>query len=372
MGAEHLWLKRRAEATGEAAPSDYEWHDTLASLAMGTGSFIIPQISRKYLQKVRPGRSRGAAGMALLATAAAAGAATVIADKVANRAARRAAAKDGQTPLSSATETNSASAGAAAAPETADLVRRATGPAALVAAGLAITTTWGYYSSANWLYENRLGKDTWLGRDRGNGLAAWAAAIIGWDFVYYWNHRFMHEWRYMWAIHVIHHSSERYNLSTALRQTWGDTFGTFVPYFMAAFGVHPNLIEQARGINLLYQYWIHTDAIKSLGPLEKVLNTASHHRVHHGANPQYLDKNYGSILILWDRWFKTFEPEDEPVRYGLTKNINTYNPLRIATHEHADIIADVSRSTNWRDRLSFVFRGPGWAYRRRDELAAAV
>jgi sterol desaturase/sphingolipid hydroxylase (fatty acid hydroxylase superfamily) len=197
-------------------------------------------------------------------------------------------------------------------------------------------------------------------------------AIAGWDFIYYWNHRFMHEVRALWAIHVVHHSSEHYNLSTALRQPVADAFGVFFPYGMLArLGVRPRLIEQARAVNLLYQYWIHTDTIRRIGPGETVLNTPSHHRVHHGANQRYIDRNHGSILIVWDRLFGTFEPEGEPVVYGLTKNINTYRPDRIATHEYRDIVRDVAGCDNWTDRLSFVFRGPGWAYRRHAEAAAA-
>jgi sterol desaturase/sphingolipid hydroxylase (fatty acid hydroxylase superfamily) len=203
-----------------------------------------------------------------------------------------------------------------------------------------------------------------LVRDLGAGPLALLAAVVGWDFVYYWNHRFMHESRYMWAIHVVHHSSERYNLSTALRQPVADVLGTFAPYgALALVGIRPALIAQARGINLLYQYWIHTDTIRRLGPFERVLNTPSHHRVHHGSNSQYLDRNHGSILILWDRLFGTFEEEHEPVVYGLTKNIHTFDPARVATHEHADMLRDVSRSRDWRERLSFVVRGPGWASR---------
>ena len=166
--------------------------------------------------------------------------------------------------------------------------------------------------------------------------------MLGWDFIYYWNHRFMHESRYMWAIHVVHHSSERYNLSTALRQPVADALGTFVPYsLLALLGVRPELIAQARGINLLYQYWIHTDTIRRLGPFEKVFNTPSHHRVHHGSNQQYLDRNHGSILIIWDRLFGTFEREAEPVVYGLTKNLDTFNPARVAGHEHFEMLRDV-------------------------------
>ena len=135
--------------------------------------------------------------------------------------------------------------------------------------------------------------------------------------------------------------------------------------------MRPRLIAQARGVNLLYQYWIHTDAIRRLGAAEEVLNTPSHHRVHHGANGKYIDRNHGSILIVWDRLFGTFQREEEPVVYGLTKNIDTYNPARIASHEYRDMLRDVADSATWRDRLSFVLRGPGWAYRRHAERAAA-
>ena len=195
-----------------------------------------------------------------------------------------------------------------------------------------------------------------------------AGAVLAWDAIYYWNHRLMHESRLMWAIHVVHHSSERYNLSTALRQPVADAFGMFLPIgSMALLGFRPALIETARGVNLLYQFWIHTDAIPKLGALEEVLNTPSHHRVHHGSNPQYLDRNHGSILIIWDRLFGTFAREEEPVRYGLTKNIDSFNPAVIATHEHVDILRDVAGADSWSDRLGFVFRGPGWAYARHAE-----
>ena len=122
---------------------------------------------------------------------------------------------------------------------------------------------------------------------------------------------------------------------------------------------NPSLISSARGINLIYQFWIHTEAIGRLGALEKVLNTPSHHRVHHGVNPQYIDRNHGSILIIWDRLFGTFEPEGERVVYGLTRNIKTFNPLRIAAHEHREMLSDVWHSRGWRERLSYVVRGPG-------------
>jgi sterol desaturase/sphingolipid hydroxylase (fatty acid hydroxylase superfamily) len=184
----------------------------------------------------------------------------------------------------------------------------------------------------------------------------------------------MHESRFMWAIHVPHHSSERYNLSVALRQPVADGLGTFVPYgLMSLAGVRPSMIETSRAVNLIYQYWVHTEAIPKMGRFESQMNTPSHHRVHHGSNAQYIDRNHGGILISWDKAFGTFEPEDEKVVYGLTKNLHTFSPLAIIFREYRDIARDVFRSRSWRDRLSFVFRGPGWAYERhRAEESSAV
>ena len=172
-----------------------------------------------------------------------------------------------------------------------------------------------------------------------------------------------------------HHSSQHYNLSTALRQPVAGAFGVWVPYGLPArFGVRPAIIETSRALNLIYQYWFHTDTIRTMGAAEAVLNTPSHHRVHHGSNQRYLDRNHGGILITWDRLFGTFQPElaEDPVVYGLTRNIHTYNWWKVATHEYRDMFRDVAASTNWRDRLSFVLRGPGWAYARKAELAAAA
>ena len=347
MLAEGVALKKRAERNGPS-PVDYEPKDTFASLAMGTGSLILPIYLRKFTKEFRP--IGGKYGKALVAVGATAFVATTVADRLAKK--RR--------------DTGASSGATSGAPDVAERIAAVAGPVAVGSIWLGVTATWGYHTSPQALFRRRITKD------RGNGIGSMIAAVVCWDFVYYWNHRFGHEFRFLWANHVSHHSSQRYNLSTALRQAWGDAFGTYVPYFVALFGVPPASIEAARGINLLYQYWIHTDLISSIGPLEGVLNTASHHRVHHGSNPQYLDKNYGSIVISWDHLFGTFEPEDEPVVYGLTKNIDTFNPLRIATHEAVDIFTDVSRSRTWADRFSFVVRSPGWAYKRRAEMEAAV
>ena len=195
--------------------------------------------------------------------------------------------------------------------------------------------------------------------DLGDGPWAFAAALIAVDFAYYWFHRLHHEVRLLWASHVPHHSSQRYNLSTALRQTW--TPFTGLPFYLPlALLLSPAQFASAYGINLLYQFWIHTELIGRLGALEWVLNTPSHHRVHHGANPQYLDRNYAGILIVWDRWFGTFEPEAERVRYGLTKNIGRFNPVYAAFHEFAAVMRDALRAASLRDALGFLLRPPGW------------
>jgi sterol desaturase/sphingolipid hydroxylase (fatty acid hydroxylase superfamily) len=186
--------------------------------------------------------------------------------------------------------------------------------------------------------------------------------MVAWDFLYYWDHRWMHEVRLLWANHVTHHSSQRYNLSTALRQPWSPFLTAWVFAPMPLLGFPTRTTTRAGQLNLLYQYWIHTEAIDRLpAAAERVLNTPSHHRVHHGANRQYLDRNYGGILIIWDKLFGTFEPELRRVKYGLTKNIHTFNPLRIGYHEFVDIARDVRRASGWRAKLGHVVGRPGWS-----------
>jgi hypothetical protein len=346
MEAERRWLRARAAANGPS-PVDYERSDTLASLAMGVASLVAPFGADAVIRRLAPGTGRFP--NLLVRTALAAAALTTAADRLA------AWGDEHQPPRRRRIG------------RFARRVAKVGGPTAIASGTLALSTA---------VRQRTSGKKLWPrngGRDLGGGPTAWAAAVVGWDLIYYWNHRLMHEVRGMWAVHVVHHSSQRYNLSTALRQPVADVLGVFVPYgSLALLGVRPRLIEQARGINLLYQYWIHTDAIRRLGAAEEVLNTPSHHRVHHGANSKYIDRNHGSILIVWDRLFGTFQREEEPVIYGLTKNIGTYDPRRIASHEYADIVRDVAGSTNWHDRLSFVLRGPGWAYERHAQQALGV
>ncbi len=197
--------------------------------------------------------------------------------------------------------------------------------------------------------------------DLGEGPAVFVAALVADDFAYYWFHRLHHEVRVLWASHVPHHSSQRYNLSTALRQSWTPMTG--LPFYapLALLGFEPLLIVTVHSINLLYQFWIHTELIDKLGPLEWVFNTPSHHRVHHGSNVQYLDRNYAGILIVWDRLFGSFEPEREPVRFGLTKNIATYSPLRVAFDEFVAAFRAALRPGSLRARLGYLFAPPGWS-----------
>ncbi|MCE5290212.1 MAG: sterol desaturase family protein [Nocardiaceae bacterium] len=193
------------------------------------------------------------------------------------------------------------------------------------------------------------------------GWQAWVVALIGVDFAYYWYHRTHHEIRLFWSVHVVHHSSENYNLTVALRQPW--MVATTLPFFipLAFLGIDGRIIAASYAINLLYQFGIHTEVIdKMWKPIEFIFNTPSHHRVHHGSNSQYLDRNYAGVLIIWDRMFGTFEPEGERVVYGLTKNINTYNVGKIYTHEMAAIWNDVKNATKFSDKLGYMFRGPGW------------
>ena len=360
MAAEHRYLRARAAEHGPTA-GDYTPADTATSLAMGVGSLLAPFLTPKLIRAVAPGKGRHA--KALLGTAIGAAVVTTLADRL---AAEPAADDHGNESVPNRSRGDSVTARRQRLARVAGRARRITGPVAVAAATLAAGTAFSARANPRAMWEK--GQH----HDRGTGPLAWAAAIAGWDLIYYWNHRFMHEVRALWAIHVVHHSSERYNLSTALRQPVADILGVFVPYgLMARAGIRPHLIAQARAINLLYQYWVHTETIRSLGAGEQVLNTPSHHRVHHGSQPQYIDRNHGSILIVWDKLFGTFEPEGERVRYGLTTNIETYNPAVVATHEYRDILRDVAGSTNWHDRLSFVLRGPGWAYERHRQLAAA-
>jgi sterol desaturase/sphingolipid hydroxylase (fatty acid hydroxylase superfamily) len=204
---------------------------------------------------------------------------------------------------------------------------------------------------------------------------AWVAVFFLEDLTYYWFHRISHERRIWWVSHVNHHSSQHYNLSTALRQTWTGTLnGSWALYLgLSLLGFPPAMVAVQKGISLVYQYWIHTEAIGKMPRwFEAVFNTPSHHRVHHARNPVYLDRNYAGILIIWDRMFGTFqsELEAEPCRYGLVKNLGTFNILRVAFHEWIAMAADVIRHP--RHALGYVFGPPGWSHDGSRETSAAI
>ncbi|MSP74290.1 MAG: sterol desaturase family protein [Myxococcales bacterium] len=217
-----------------------------------------------------------------------------------------------------------------------------------------------------WLYEHRV-FDLQV-----DAAWVWVALFFAEDLCYYAFHRAGHEVRFFWAGHVNHHSSRSYNLSTALRQSWTGPLIGFIFWLPLPFlGFHPLMLLTQQAVSLLYQYWLHTEAIDRMpAPFEAVFNTPSHHRVHHGRNPLYLDRNYAGILIIWDRLFGTFEPERERPDYGLTHNLETYNPLRIAFHEWADILRDVRAARGVREVLGRVFGPPGWQAESKDETAA--
>ena len=204
--------------------------------------------------------------------------------------------------------------------------------------------------------------------DWGVSLPVILLALLAQDFLYYWKHRAAHRMRWFWTAHVVHHSSQFYNLTTALRQPWNNHFTGFVLLStpLIFLGVHPLLLGFVGALNLLYQYWIHTEAIDKMPNwFEAVLNTPSHHRVHHGTNPQYLDANYAGILIIWDKMFGTFVPEDSEteIHYGLVQNVGTYNPIKIAFTEMWSAVKDVAKpGISISARLKYLFAPPGWSH----------
>ena len=331
----------------------FDTRDTLTSLAMGALSLAAPLVVPKVLAPITPGVGRHATKLVGVAAALA------VTASVADRLAHIDAVGGGPVRGTGGSVGNrlrrrlNRRRVASAARRTAS----AAGVGAVMSGGLVAATAWSHWTSPERLWARRVLPDL------GTGPVAFGVAMVGWDFIYYWNHRLMHEVRALWAIHVVHHSSERYNLSTALRQPVADALGMFVPTgLLSLLGVRPSVIAQARAWNLLYQYWVHTEAIDRLGPAEEVLNTPSLHRVHHGSNRRYLDRNHGGILIIWDRLFGTHvtEDPDEPVVYGLTKNIHSFNPAVVASHEHVSMLADVAHARNWRHRLGHLVRRPGW------------
>ena len=204
--------------------------------------------------------------------------------------------------------------------------------------------------------------------DLGYALPIIILALVIDDFVYYWKHWLYHKSRWFWASHVVHHSSEHYNLTTALRQPWSNYIsGTvFLKVPLVLIGFHPVLLVFVGGLNLLYQFWIHTETIKKMPRwFEFIFNTPSHHRVHHGRNPRYLDANFAGIFIIWDRMFGTYVPEleNEKPDYGIVVPLKTFNPIKVAFHEFVGIAKDVSqKGLSGKQRLAYIFAPPGTSH----------
>ena len=186
-------------------------------------------------------------------------------------------------------------------------------------------------------------------------------AILAADFAYYWEHRTTHEVRFLWTGHAVHHSSPIFNTAVAFR------FGPIEPFVAIMFhlpliliGFHPALVIMGELAVQAYQFWIHTEVIGRLGPLDAVLNTPSNHRVHHGSDDKYLDRNHGGILIVWDRMFGTYQAEEETPTYGLTTPIETTNPLKVWFSEFPSLFADLRTATTWREWFGYLINPPGW------------
>ena len=205
---------------------------------------------------------------------------------------------------------------------------------------------------------------------------AWGVLFFLDDFIYYWFHRANHEVRLLWAGHVAHHSSQKLNFGTALRQGVTERVHKYIFWLpLPLLGFDPLMIFLMIGLNLFYQFWVHTELVNKLpNVFELIFNTPSHHRVHHASNIRYLDCNHAGVLIVWDRLFGTFSQEQphDPVVYGLTHNINTFNPIKVAFGEYANLWGDCQQTTSFRDKLSYLFLAPGWHHNGQDKRAKTL
>jgi sterol desaturase/sphingolipid hydroxylase (fatty acid hydroxylase superfamily) len=209
------------------------------------------------------------------------------------------------------------------------------------------------------IYEYRLFTVPWM------AWWGWLLCLLADDLSYYIFHRVSHNVRWFWASHVVHHSSEKYNLAAALRQTWtGNLTGAFLFWsWMPFMGFHPAMIMFMQSASLIYQFWIHTEAVyKCPKWFEFIFNTPSHHRVHHGSDIEYLDKNHAGILIIWDRMFGSFQPETHTPKYGLTRNVNTFNPVKVAFFEWMNIAKDLRKSDSFLTGIKYIINAPGWSH----------
>ena len=204
----------------------------------------------------------------------------------------------------------------------------------------------------------------------------WVFAILVVDLLFYTEHRAAHRVRILWAAHQAHHSSRRFNLSTAVRQKWNPWWELVVWVPLPLLGLPPWMIFTSFSINLIYQFFVHTESIDRMWRLvEFIFNTPSHHRVHHASDLDYIDKNFAGMLIIWDRMFGSFVAETHRPTYGLMHNIDSFNPFRLQYYMYGDIWRDVRGATCWRDRLGYIFGPPGWAPKAapaRDEVQPAA
>ena len=208
----------------------------------------------------------------------------------------------------------------------------------------------------HWAVQHWLGVPAWPAT-----APAWIAVFLLDDFAYYWMHRCSHVVNILWAGHIVHHSSEEFNLTVALRQSSLHGLMSWLFYLpIALLGVPVTMWLVCHALNLVYQFWIHTREVKTLGPLEWVLNTPSHHRVHHGINPEYQDKNFAGTLIIWDRLFGTFEPERAAPVYGITQPLASWNPLTANLHYFGQILGYTRAASGWRERVRAIFAHPRW------------
>ncbi len=192
----------------------------------------------------------------------------------------------------------------------------------------------------------------------------WVLAFVLIDLVFYIYHRLSHRVRLLWAIHMSHHSSEEMNFAVSLRQAWFAPLSK-LPFFavLPLLGMDPTIVVIAGVISTLWGVVGHTQIVDKLGPLELIFNTPSHHRVHHGANKEYIDKNYGNLFIIWDKMFGTFEPEQAPVKYGLVNNVNTFNPVKITFMGWGAILRDIRKAKSAKEALFLIFGPPNTRFR---------
>jgi alkylglycerol monooxygenase len=189
----------------------------------------------------------------------------------------------------------------------------------------------------------------------------WIATLIVFDCIYYWAHRFGHEWNVMWGAHIVHHQSEEFNLSVALRQSWFHSFFSFWMFLPLALIVPTEILAGVIGLVTLFQYWIHTEAINKMPRwFEFIFNTPSHHRVHHATNPQYIDKNYAAVFIIWDRLFGTFEPEVEKPNYGITVGHTSLDPIYANVHYYKEMILGAKKEKGFWKKFTLMFKGPAY------------